>query len=738
MARTATIDAAGTAAPPAGTGSGDGLGTDDRAPAAATVEPGAPRRGLAHEPALDGLRGAAMAGIFLFHLERFPGGFLTVDLFFALSGFLITSLLLAESQRTDSVALGAFWARRARRLLPALWVTLVGVSVLVLVYTPEVERAGFRDGFLATLGYVFNWHRVAESASYWDLFAQPSPLEHMWTLAMEKQFYLVWPLVAVALLRRRSGSPGPLRVVSLAGAALAVVWMALTYQEGDTNFAYFSTVTRMAPMLLGAALATVTIHQRRRARSPRPEVDVMAGAALFVMAALLLSADGQAPMYYRGGMAVFSLCSCVVVWAVTGGPAGLVGRAFSLAPLQWLGRVSYGIYLWHWPVIVYLTPDRLGLDRWATDLARIATTLVVAAVSYRFLEQPIRRGALPGRQAWVAAVVAAVVTLGVVLIATNGDDQSVTLEETEQLAVELAEVPDPAAQGADNPIAYFPPAGDIPDGSVKVLLVGDSGSAAWGPGLVEVAEAGQAAADEDDVADPPGVGAPQADDPPVSAAWTTQYLCSIVNADGPILAPDGTVVEERPCHGLRQEVWRQVLAAYDPDVVVYHLANAGFTQPHKVGDQEVPECHPVYDTYLEDTLVAEAALLSGAGADFVFATSPYTATLLPGTAATVDCRNATIGRAAARVPGSRVVDLNGWVLSQPDDGTLFKDSVHFSEDGARRAAEWLVPQVQAWYPDGCPGSAAATAERPDEPAERPTCPRGPDGQAPEADGDGDP
>jgi hypothetical protein len=539
---------------------------------------------------------------------------------------------------------------------------------------------------------------------------------------MEEQFYLVWPLVVVAVLRgrrSRGGSPTPLRVVCLVGAAAATGWMALAYEPGDTNFAYFSTVTRMAPMLLGALLASFTVGQRRRTRAPRPEVDVMAGAALFVMAVLLLSADGQAAMYYQGGMAVFSLGACVVIWAVTGGPLGLVGKLFAVRPLQWFGRVSYGVYLWHWPVIVYMTPDRLGLDRWATDLARIATTLVVATISYRWLEQPIRRGALPGRKAWTAGFVALLVTLGAVLVATKGDDQTVTLEETEDLAAELAAADDPAEQGADNPIAYYPAARDIPDGAVKVLLVGDSGSAAWGPGLAEVAESGQ---DEDD--------------PPLSVAWSTQYLCSIVNADGPTVAPDETVLVDEPCHDLRRAVWRQVIDAYDPDVVVYLLANAGFTLDHLVGDEWVPECHPVFDTYLEDALVDEAALLTGNGADFVFATSPYTATLLPGTREAVDCRNATYDRAAARLPGSRIVDLNGWVLTQPDDGTLFKDSVHFSDGGARRAARWLLPQVQDLYPDGCPGSAAARVGHPAEPADRPTC-GGAGAPDPEPDGDGD-
>ena len=726
------MDTAATA-----TATSETSGTEDGTAAAvdapATAPPGpaaaAPRRGLAHEPALDGLRGVALMGIIAFHLHRFPGGFLTVDLFFALSGFLITSLLLTEARATGGVGLGAFWARRARRLLPALWVTLVGVGVLLLIYTPEAERAGFRDDALSTLGYIFNWQRLTETSSYWDLFSQPSPLEHMWTLAIEEQFYVVWPLTAVLLLRLGRGPSGgvsTVRWVALGGATIAAVWMALAYSRTDTNFAYFSTVTRLAPMLLAAAMATLTVGRPRRTKPPAREWDVLAVAALFVMVVLLLSAEGQAPMYYQGGMVVFSLASCIVIWSVTGGPLGLVGRLFALRPLQWFGRISYGVYLWHWPVIVFMTIPRVGLDRWAVDSLRMGTTVLVAMASYRWLEQPIRRGALPGRRAWIAAGAGLTVTLAVVLVATDGETRTVTLEEATKL------IDEPLDEGVDSPILYIPAEDDVPDGAVKVLLVGDSGPAAWGPELVDEAErmarSRARAAEGDD----------EADGPPISVAWASQYLCSPVNADGPTLTPEGDVIQEEPCHGVRRDMWRSLVRQYEPDIVVYYLANAGFTHPHLVDGQWVPECNPVFDTYLTDTIDLDARLLSAGGASFVLATSPYTATLLEGTRETVDCRNATYVRVAQGRPGTRVIDLNAFVLTQPNED-MFADSVHFSENGGELAARWLLPQVLEWCPDG-PGSAPASASTPGEAgdaAAQPGCGTGGGQQGSGGGGDGD-
>jgi peptidoglycan/LPS O-acetylase OafA/YrhL len=391
-------------------GRAGGLGTlvgvaqvsDDVAPRTERPEP-APR--LRHQPALDGLRGLAVAVVVAFHLDHLRGGFMGVDLFFVLSGYLITSLLLVEHGGRGAIALGRFWSRRARRLLPALFLLLAGVALLIATATPVGERPTLRGDALATLGYVANWQAMADDIDYWDMFSQPSPLDHMWSLAIEEQFYLAWPLLVVGLLalgrRARLAGPGVVAAASAVGAATSFVVLAATYSSADTSRAYYGTDARVGPTLLGAALAGLSAARLRReatepavapAAAPEgrrsagrggaaPGGPVAALACLATMAWALAAIDGQGPRYYRGGLLAFALAAVLVVHVVTSGRGGLVTRALSVRPLVALGVISYGVYLWHWPVIVYLTPERAGLDGWGLDAACVAATLVLAVAS---------------------------------------------------------------------------------------------------------------------------------------------------------------------------------------------------------------------------------------------------------------------------------------------------------------------------------------------------------------------
>ena len=324
-----------------GVGSGAGVGVDT---APSPADPASPvasgSRSLVRELGLDGLRGVAVAVVVVFHLGRLQGGYLGVDLFFVLSGFLITSLLLSEAAATGAVGLGRFWGRRARRLLPALLLVLIGVSVLLLLFTPMEQRARFRDDGLATLGYVANWERVFSDVSYWDMFSQPSPLDHMWSLAIEEQFYVFWPLVVIGLARLAGARLARVvAVVSVVAAVGSLAWLAASYDPLDTNWAYFSTPTRLGPTLLGAALAAVTVGRARRLSPPGPLWDAAVVVALAVMAWLIVDLNGTGPGYYRGGLALFTIAALVVIRGVTGGPPGIVGRALSVPPLRVLGTI---------------------------------------------------------------------------------------------------------------------------------------------------------------------------------------------------------------------------------------------------------------------------------------------------------------------------------------------------------------------------------------------------------------
>lgn len=368
-------------------------------------------------PALDGLRGLAVAGVLLFHANgALPGGFLGVDLFFVLSGYLITSLLLAEHASTGRIDLRTFWIRRARRLFPALLGLMVGVALYAVGFAQRAELVGLRHDAIATLAYVANWRTIWISRSYWNLFAAPSPLEHTWSLAIEEQFYVVWPLLLIAVLRA-SGTARSRRAVlsvSLVLALVSMARMAWLFDPAQSSRVYLGTDTRASGILLGAALATELGPGTRVPQSAARALDALGVCALALIAWAWCTARGDEARLYRGVMWCTELADLVLIACAVAGRASFVARALSFRPLAALGTLSYGVYLWHWPVDVVLTADRLGLGPLPLTAARLAVTFVIAYASYRFLEAPIRHHGL--RVGRPALAVASAVALAVGLV----------------------------------------------------------------------------------------------------------------------------------------------------------------------------------------------------------------------------------------------------------------------------------------------------------------------------------
>jgi peptidoglycan/LPS O-acetylase OafA/YrhL len=360
---------------------------------------------FAHRPALDGLRGLAVLGVIAFHLG-YPwagGGFLGVDIFFVLSGYLITSLLLTERSRTGRIDLGAFWARRARRLLPALG--LVGAAILVAVplTLSADELPMVRADGVATALYVANWRFASTGEAYFAQFADPSPLRHMWSLAVEEQFYLVWPVLVAVLLalvarrgvKRAGGLPGPGALIGVcaAGVAGSAALLALLYTPGsDPSRAYYGTDARMHELLVGALLAVVLHHRRVNGRPPAPRAARWIGAAsaAVLVACLALLDSHQAP-YFRGGSLLTAAAVAGLILAFEWGSP--LARPLSLRPLRYIGRLSYGLYLWHWPVLIWMSRGVYGPQGPVWDGLRVAVTFALAAASFHLVEEPIRRGA---------------------------------------------------------------------------------------------------------------------------------------------------------------------------------------------------------------------------------------------------------------------------------------------------------------------------------------------------------
>jgi len=391
---------------------------------------------LAHVPALDGLRGLAVAAVVAYHLgaRGAAGGYLGVSAFFTLSGFLITSLLVVEHERTGRICVAGFWTRRFRRLLPAAVAVIGVVAVLSARFADGGQLADLRGDVVAGLGYVANWRFVLEERSYAELFAGPSPLNHLWSLAIEEQFYVLFPLLTVGLLRvarDRRAWLGAGYGTLLAGS---VAWSVhLSGSAAGVSRAYYDTGARAAEVLAGCVLAVVVAGRTGRLeRYARPA----AAAGTVALAAVLVAwvlVPQDSPGLARGGFALHALAVVVVLLAAH--VPGPVRTLCSTSLLRLLGRVSYGVYLVHWPVIVWLDTDRTGLDGAPLAVLRLAVTAGLTALSFHLVEQPARRRTAPLGARGLAvgfASVAAVVGVAVAvssLSRPSAGDVLVALEE---------------------------------------------------------------------------------------------------------------------------------------------------------------------------------------------------------------------------------------------------------------------------------------------------------------------
>jgi peptidoglycan/LPS O-acetylase OafA/YrhL len=351
---------------------------------------------IRYRPGLDGLRALAVIAVFAYHarIDWLPGGFLGVDLFFVLSGYLITSLLLVEWEARNRIDLRRFWLRRARRLLPALVVVVLGSLILSAIFARQ-DLAHTRSDVLGSLFYYANWHEIVANRSYFNVMGNPSLLQHTWSLAVEEQFYIVWPLLLVPCLVLLGRERMPMIVTAGIAASAALMWI-LYNPNGDPSRVYFGTDTRAFLLLMGILLALVWPWIQRMGRA-LPLLELLGVAALVGTILLFRNMQDFNPTLYRGGDLAAAFCFVVLIAAVAHPRTG-IGEAFGVAPLRWIGERSYGIYLWHWPIIVLVA----GVNaRPSLGIVAAEAVLVLAAatLSYRFVEQPIRTGTLQRRLA---------------------------------------------------------------------------------------------------------------------------------------------------------------------------------------------------------------------------------------------------------------------------------------------------------------------------------------------------
>jgi peptidoglycan/LPS O-acetylase OafA/YrhL len=639
----------------------------------------------AHIPALDGLRGAAVAAVVAFHLGYLDGGYLGVDLFFTLSGFLITRLLVAEHRSTGGIAFGTFLARRARRLMPALLVMLAGVALATDVWGSTSDYAKVRGDSLATLGYVANWRSVLAGSSYWELFARPSPLQHTWSLAIEEQFYLVWPVVVIGVLvgfgrwrRPADGEAGRHRslnrllAITIGLAAASALFAALAPDgSGGTNRIYFGTDTRVASILFGAALAlTVARFGALDGRRARTVLEVVAGLAVVGLGFAWLNLSGTSGFLYDGGLALCGIAAAVVIASISHPQAGVLAAAFSAAPLRWLGLISYGLYLWHWPVITTVTAGRVGFGGLELTLLRIGLSLGLAVLSYVLVERPIRSGAI-SFSGWPGKLAAPASFAGVAVLAvwaTAGGVLPLDQQPTGREALRVADDPVPAVKQA----------------STRLLLVGDSGA-------YELGEPLRAVGARNDV-EVVNRGTP---------------ACGVSRGDGVGKYPSGELVTDPPGCSEWPTRWAGELRDVQPDAVLLFMVAPGGVFRRVEGEWRT-ECDPVYDRWYQRDLEEALTVLGSSGARVSVSTVAYfDSTVDPdGSHDRTDCRNATIRR-AAKAAGAQVVDVFGWACER--DGTcrtkveapdgdrveLRPDGMHFSGDGAIAPSTWILGRLAA-------------------------------------------
>ena len=626
-------------------------------------------RGITYWPALAGVRGLAVAAVVLYHggAPLLRGGFLGVDAFFVLSGFLITALLLAEHRSTGRIALVAFWGRRARRLLPALLVMLTAVAVAGPRLLPPEEVGLLRGDALAAIGYVANWRMIDRGDGYFAQTASPSPLQHTWSLGIEEQFYVLWPLLVAALLLWKARR---LLLVSclagVCGSAAAAAWW---FHPGSADRAYFGTDTRAQALLIGAALAVL--------RPRVPGVVALAGAV--VTGWLWTHASGTSAWLYHGGLTVGGLAVAAVIGHATSGTSSVTARLLGLPPLVWLGRISYGVYLWHWPLFAFLTAGRLGAGGWRLLAVRCAATLAVAVVSYFAIELPvrrIRRWRWPVLGTAAAASAHRAIALAVVLATATATVPVGTAGPV--LAVPSAQPPQP-------PQAPQPPASAAPSrlpGEPRVDILGDS--VAW------------------------TVGAYLPAHPGVTVNNRAIQGCGItLRAD---ILTEGTPHRLYPYCPAWPDRWRAAVSGDHPDVVAI-LLNRWELMDAKVDGAYQHVGEPPFDAYLLAMLDSAVGIAGAGGARVALLTASYThrnerpdGGLYPeDQPARVDAWNALLRRAAAAHPDLvTVVDLAsvtcpGGVFTWRAGGVkLRSDGLHFTPAGVKKVvAPWLLPRLVA-------------------------------------------
>ncbi len=643
-------------------------------------------------PALNGIRGVAVALVLIGHsgIPGVAGGFIGVDVFFVLSGFLITSLLLDEIGRTGRLDLGAFWIRRARRLLPALLLMVLAVIAARLLFPPDAVSA-LRSDAVAAFLWVANWAFVSQETDYFSQGAPPSPLQHTWSLGVEEQYYLIWPLLIVAaavllaaIARRRKKTPTivavrrAVLVLALLGTAASATEAILMASDASLNRVYFGTDTRAQALLIGAAAAALLVRDWPAMLAGWPLIRSRWGrwlaagvpvAGVAVLAAITHVATGSAAEFRNGLLIVVAVAAVAVIAPVALEQRGPVAWVLATPPLVALGVISYGVYLWHWPVFLVLTGERTGWTGYPLFAARCAITVAVAAGSWWLIERPIRRWRpvhVPQLRLAAATIATAVAVATVVVpVGTRIDPSSPDITQAALVSpVETVRVAAPVQAGPrPHTVSVF---GDSIGWTMMRYL-------------------------------PPTPG--------ISFLDRTTIGCGLVRG-GPYRY-SGQPLEQKPECDAWPERWTQRIGHDRPDVALM-VVGRWETVDRKWNGRWAHIGQPDFDAYLESELRRALDILGSTGALVVVTTEPYNrhgeqadGTLYPeDQPSRVNQWNTLLRKVVNGRPNVTLLDLNkklgpnGSYTNKINGVQVRSDGVHPTPNAVKWLTPWLLDAVR--------------------------------------------
>lgn len=639
-------------------------------------------------PGLDGIRAIAVLAVLLFHfgVSWLAGGLLGVDTFFVLSGFLITTLLLKEWSDTGRISFRAFYARRARRLLPALFVMIAVVCVYAAWFAEPDTRSSIRTDVLSTIGYFSNWRFIFAKQNYFQRYGPPSPVLHTWSLAVEEQFYLLWPLVVWAVIRRY-GRRGVAVAAATGVAGSFVATLAMSLAGFSTTRLYYGTDVRVQELMAGALLALsgpavsrwMVRHSGRRV-TPSSLIGIVGCIGLIGLLWMFHVVSGNSNFLYRGGFLLVAVVAVGLIALAVHRPDHPLTRLLASGPPRYVGRISYGLYLYHYPLFLIIDSARVGVSGAGLLALRLGSTFVVAVASFHLVEQPIRRGRLrqrsiPARRLLVAAPVGAMAAATGIVLATVLPGSSLSGSATTAAS---------SQRSGAFAVPAAPPPGLTGVHRVKVLLLGDSMALTLGVGL------GQDA-----------------------SAWGAQVInrgvigCDLVwnqtvNFEGQT-STAATGCKNWPT------TWPGLIDQFHPDVVAILVGRFEYMNRLIDGHWYTVGQAP-WDRMITGQLERAIRIVSADGAHVALLTMPYvTQTTDAPNGQPWDINqpsrtrawNADVRRAAAAFPGvASVVDLNRMVdpgdrYTSYIDGVRVRDvdNEHFSPAGGLFLRPYLLPPL---------------------------------------------